>query len=152
MAAVILTFDVTTFRQQFPAFSNDTTFPDAMLQMYWDMAISYISDVGNYGWLQNTNRQLALNFLTAHLVALSVIIAAGQVTGLMQTATIDKISVGLTPPPLPNQWQWWLNQTPYGQQLLALLAVNITGGLYVGGLPELSAFRKVGGTFANSGY
>lgn len=147
MTAVILTFDVAAFRTMFPVFASETTYPDATLQMYWDMATSYMSDVGNYGWLQGVKRQLGLNLLTAHLTALSVIIESGQVPNLMQNATIDKITVGLTPPPIPNQWQWWLNQTGYGQQLLALLQANIVGGLYIGGRPELSAFRKVGGFF-----
>ena len=147
MTTVILTFDVTAFRLLFPAFADPTVYPDARLQMYWDMAISYISDVANYGWLQGLDRQLALNLLTAHLAAISDIILAGQVPNLMQTATIDKVSVGLTPPPIPNQWQWWLNQTGYGQQLLALLQAKSVGGFYVGGLPERSAFRKVGGIF-----
>lgn len=143
----ILTFDVTLFRQQFPVFANATAYPDAMLQMYWDMAICYITDIGNYGWLQGDCRQLAINLMTAHLTALSVIVAGGQVPGLVQSATIDKVSVSLTPPPLKNQWQWWLSTTPYGQQLLALLQNRSVGGWYIGGRPELAAFRRVGGRF-----
>jgi hypothetical protein len=85
--------------------------------------------------------------MTAHLAAISVLIAAGQIPGLVQNATIDKITVGLTPPPIPNQFQWWLNITPYGQQLLAMLQVNSVGGFYIGGLPERSAIRKVYGIF-----
>jgi hypothetical protein len=143
----ILTFDVTLFRQQFPVFANATAYPDAMLQMYWDMAVCYVTDVGNYGWLQGNCRQLAINLMTAHLTALSVIVAGGQVPGLVQSATIDKVSVSLTPPPLKNQWQWWLSTTPYGQQLLALLQNRSVGGWYIGGRPELAAFRRVGGRF-----
>ncbi|OWK47571.1 hypothetical protein FRUB_01270 [Fimbriiglobus ruber] len=41
----------------------------------------------------------------------------------MTGATIDKISVTLEPPPAPNAWQYWLQSSPYGQQLLALLQV-----------------------------
>lgn len=142
----ILTFDVALFRQQFPAFANMTTFPDAMLQMYWDMATCYISDE-DYGWLNDGCRQLAINLMTAHLTALSVLIAEGDTPGIVNSATIDKVSVSLTPPPIPNQWRWWLNNTPYGAQLLSLLAANSVGGFYIGGLPELSAIRKVGGIF-----
>lgn len=147
MSDVILTFDVAEFRLQFPAFANEITFPDAMLQRHWDMATCYVSDIGNYGWLQGRCRQLAINLMTAHLTALSVLIAAGQTPGLVQNATIDKVSVGLTPPPLRNQWQWWLSTTPYGQELLALLQTRSVGGWYIGGRPELAAFRRVGGRF-----
>ena len=143
----IIVFDVVLFRSQFPVFTNATTYPTPMLQMYWDMAICYINDEGNYGWLNGVCRQLALDLMTAHLTALSLLIVAGQVPGLVQSATIDKVSVSLTPPPQPNQWQWWLGLTPYGQQLLALLQTRAVGGFYIGGLPERSAFRKVGGIF-----
>lgn len=144
---VLLTFDVASFRLQFPAFADPVVFPDARLQMYWDMATAYVSDVGNYGWLQGTQRQLVLNMMTAHLTALSVIVAAGEVPGVVTSATIDKITVTLQAPPEPNQWQWWLNQTPYGQQMLALLKVLSAGGFYIGGSPQRAAFRNVGGFF-----
>lgn len=141
-----LTFDVTLFREQFPAFANPTTFPDAMLQMYWDMATCYISDE-DYGWLNDGCRQLALNLMTAHLTATSVLIANGQTSVLIQSSTIDKITVTLTPPPVKTPFRWWLMTTPYGIQLSGLLAANSAGGFYIGGRPELSAFRKVGGYF-----
>lgn len=143
---IILTFDVTTFRVMFPVFASSTTYPDAVLQMYWDMATSYVSNV-NYGWLQNANRQLALNLMTAHLAALGLIIQSGQVPNLMQSSTIDKISIAVTPPPIPNQWQWWLNQTGYGQQLLALLQAQSAGGFYVGGSAPRIGFRNTVGGF-----
>lgn len=139
-------FDVSAFRISYPAFSNTVTYPDATLQMNFDNATCYIANA-NYGWLNGDCRYLALTLMTAHLTALSDLIAAGQVPGLVQNATIDKITVGLTPPPLKNQWQWWLSLTPYGQQLYALLQSVSVGGLYIGGLPERAGFRKVGGIF-----
>lgn len=143
---IIITFDVTAFRLMFPEFADATAYPDAVLQMYWDWATGYVSDV-NYGWLNGANRALALNLLTAHLLQINGVIQSGQVPNLMQTATIDKVSVGLTPPPIPNQWQWWLNQSGYGQSLLALLQVQSVGGFWVGGSPQRAAFRNVGGVF-----
>ncbi len=142
-----LTFDVAAFRVQFPAFADETLFPDATLQMYWDNATCYMDDNGSYGILTGACRQLALNYLTAHLAAISVIIAGGDIPGQVQASTVDKVSVTLTPPENPNQWQWWLGTTPYGQQLLALLQARSAGGWYVGGLPESGAFRKYGGNF-----
>jgi len=148
----ILIFDVTLFRQQFPAFADVLVFPTARLQMYWDMAICYISDI-NCGWLRNSCRQLAINMMVAHLAALSVLIATGLTPQLIKSSTIDKITVTLQMPAVPNQWRWWLNTTPYGMELLALLAINSVGGFYVGGSPELSGFRTVGGGFGvNGGY
>lgn len=137
-------FDVTAFRAQFPAFSNVTNFPTATLQLYWDNATDYINDQtgGAYCGVLNTSRKtLALNYMTAHLAAINVMIAANQVPGVMQSATVDKVSVTLVPPPAKNQWQYWLQSTPYGQQLLALLQVAGVGGLYIGPRPELGAFK-----------
>lgn len=140
-----LTFDVTLFRTQFPAFSSSTTFPTVTLQMYWDMATIYVNDEGAYGSLQAVKRQTAINMMTAHLTAISVIVAAGETVGYEQAATIDKASVTLTPPVARNAYQWWLNTTPYGQQLLALLQAVAVGGFYVGGSANVLAFRGVAG-------
>ncbi len=143
----ILIFDVEQFRLEFPAFANPTDFPEETLQMYWDSATCYISDCANYGWLVNGCRQQALNLMTAHLAALAVLIAMGKNPGYVQNATIDKISVGLTPPPIKNEYQWWLMSTPYGTRLYALLSAKSVGGWYIGGSPESAGFRKVGGIF-----
>jgi hypothetical protein len=139
MPYTLLTFDYALFQAQCPAFANPVTYPEALMQMYWDIAINYITNVANWGALQGTTRQYAINLMVAHLAFLAGIIASGagntQVPGMMQTATIDKVTVGLTPPPLPNQFQWWLGLTPYGQMLLSLLQVNSVGGFYIGGSP-----------------
>lgn len=142
----VITFDVAAFRISFPAFANDTTYPSAVLQGYWDTGICIVSDE-NYGWMQGACRTRALNLLTAHLAALADIIASGQTPGLVNSATIDKVSVSLTPPPIRDQWDWWFSLTPYGQQFLVILQAKSVGGFYVGGNPELSAFRKVGGVY-----
>lgn len=142
------TFDIPAFRISFPAFANVTLFPDDLLQRYWDDAGCIIENTTYRCYmLSGLCRYRALTLLTAHLAALGVLIAAGQVPGLVQTSTVDKVSVSLTPPPLQTQFQWWLNLTPYGQQLLVLLEVSSIGGDYYGGMPETSAFRRVGGSF-----
>lgn len=141
-----LVFDVSAFRAQFPAFSNADVFDDATLQAYWDAAICYISNE-NYGYLAGDCRQRAINLMVAHLLQLARTAAAGKQSGLMQSASIDKISITVTPPPVQSQWQWWLSTTPYGAQLLALLQSKSVGGFYIGGLPETAAFRKAWGRF-----
>lgn len=144
--STVFTFDYATFIVSYPAFA---AVPQATLQAYWNAAICYV-DPTDYGWLNGPSRYLALNLMTAHLAAIAALIAAGQVPGLVQNATVDKVTVGLTPPPLKNQWQWWLSLTPYGQQLFALLQANSVCGFYIGSLPERSAFRSVGGIFPGS--
>ncbi len=139
-----LTFNYASFIALFPAFSDPALYPEATLQQYWNAAVNYISPCANFGDVQGCARQLALNLMTAHLAYLASLIAAGTVPYLMRDATIDKVHVGLEPPPLANQWTWWLNTSPYGMQLAALLAVNTVGGNYIGGQPVLSGFRSNG--------
>lgn len=141
-------FDLPAFRQQFTAFNKIGEFPDITLNAYWDNATAYVTNQRGgcfTGALTLAQQTLALNLMTAHLAALGAIIGKGETPGVLQGATIDKISVTMQPPPEVNQWQWWLNLTPYGQQLLALLQVRSAGGFYVPG-PGLGiqGFRGIG--------
>lgn len=145
------TFDVTAFRATYPVFANPIDYPDIVLQNNYDLATCYISDNGS-GWqtLKGNCRYQALTLMTAHLTALrtmEVDTGATSNTAFIQSATIDKITVTNAVPPIKNGWQSWLAQTPYGQQLWALLLVSGAGGFYIGGLPESAAFRRVGGIF-----
>lgn len=140
------TFDVSAFRVSYPAFASDTSFPDATLEAYWDTACLYIKN-DDYGYLNGDSRYKALTLMTAHLTAISVLVASGQSTSQAQSASVGQVSVSIVPPPNKNQFDWWLNATPYGQQLLVLLQMKSVGGMYIGGLPETSALRKAGGVF-----
>lgn len=146
MTVAVLTFDVAAFRVQFKAFQNPSIYPNSMLQMYWDMATSYVSST-NYGWLNGLSRELAINLMTAHLLVLNDQIISGNTPVLTNSATVDKVSVSLTPPPAKTGWEWWLSLSPYGQQLWALLLQKGNGGLYVGGFPETNSFRRNYGVY-----
>lgn len=141
-----ISFDVTTFRTLFPAYADPVAFPDAKLAANFDLATGYVSP-DTYGDMPTPARTQALNLMTAHLTALSVIIAAGGVPGVEQSSTVGDVSVTMVPPPVRSQWAWWLNTTPYGAQMVALLDAQSVGGFYVGGMPERSAFRKAYGVF-----
>lgn len=143
------TLDLAAFRLLFPAFADPAKFSDAYIQIQWTAATSFL---GAYdGCLLNGSAlQLALNYMTAHLMQSNVILAAGgpgATVGVTIGATIDKVTVSMQPPPVKNGWQWWLLTTPYGAYLWALLSAKSAGGFYIGGLPERRAFRKVGGVF-----
>ena len=141
-----ITFDIPAFRLRFPEFSNSTDYPDDFLQRYWDMAVCYISDE-SYGCLSGDCRELALQLLTAHLTKIGEDTTSGETPAFVNSATVDKVSVSTTPPPTKDQFEWWLSLTSYGQQLLSLLRTKAAGGFYIGGNPEKSAIRKVGGYF-----
>lgn len=143
-------FDPVAFREQFPAFQCTPAIANKTLQGYWDTATLYINDntTSVYcGGMRTAQRTQCLYLMTAHIAAINRFIATGQTAGVITNGTVDKVSVTIEPPPSKNQWQYWLQTTPYGQQLLALLQVIGVGGLYVGGRPELSAFRRPSGYY-----
>lgn len=149
----LITLDIAVFRAQFRAFANPVEYPDGLLQMNFDAATSYISD-DNYGLIAGKTRQLALYQMTAHLIQLNNLIAdsGGEAIGITTNASVDKVRVSIVPPPFGNdQWAYWMNLTPYGAALLALLELQSVGGFYIGGEGELSGFRRVRGQFLPHG-
>ena len=135
------------FRERFTAFSDVSRFPDSLIQNYFSQGLCYI-DNARGGCLSDACRDQALMLITAHICRLNELITTGKTPGITTSATVGSVSVSTTPPPFgTSQWAWWLNTTPYGQQLQALLSGQVAGGLYVGGRCERAAFRKVGGRF-----
>lgn len=143
--------DKVLFRKLFAEFADPATYPDAVIDYRWTEATNYITD-DNVGDLMDAKRVEAVSCMTAHLMRLAKVIAAAgaggaALSGVVIGATIDKVAVQLQAPPSRGAWGHWLAQTPYGQQLTALLAAQAAGGMYVGGYAERAAFRKVGGVF-----
>ncbi len=143
----LLMYNDELFRLQVPAFSSLTQYPETVLQMWWDFAINYVSNVGNFGRLQGSARQYAINWMMAHLIAQGNQTAAGQTPFVLSASTIDKVTITAVPPPLKNQWQQWMQTTVYGQSLWALLQVSSVGGYYIGGYPTIAAFRPYGAAY-----
>lgn len=140
-------FDVAQFRINYPAFADATMYPDTTLENYFDQAECFIANPGG-PCLTGDRLEKALNLMTAHLCRLSELIVDGKTPGVETSASVGSVSVGLAAPPFGNsQWSWWLNQTPYGQELQALLYSIPAGGLYIGGSCERANFRGPGGRF-----
>jgi hypothetical protein len=138
-------FDSVAFRAQFPAFTSTTKYPDEQLSGYFTMATLYIFPK-DWGGVCGERLQLCLNLMTAHLAWLNQLIVAGNTSAApVAGASIDKVSVSLVAPESKSAWTYWLNTTPYGKQLLALLRLLSRGGGIVGGSPEGLAFRGVFG-------
>lgn len=139
-----ITYNDAAFRALFPAYANSVTYPVTSVQVFWDTATAYVgnSTGGCYtGKMTAAQQMLALNQMTAHLLCLSDLISSGNTPGVVVGGTVDKVSVTLEPPPAPNQWQYWLQTSPYGQQLLSLLQIASVGGLYVSsGVPGRAGF------------
>ena len=159
MNPAILTFDYDGYiaNPQFALYSDPTNYPESLLLNYWNVAINYISNVGNFGDIQGDQRQYAIQLMLSHLIYLTNLIntgngfgtgtggAPGTVPYQMQSATVDKVSVQVTPPPNPDQFQWWLGTSPFGQQLLAMLQIQTVGGHYIGGSNVRAGFLGAGG-------
>lgn len=126
--------DLTTdqFRCDFCEFSDFEKYKESLLSSYIKRAYSYISNKVS-GVLSEEDRTLALELMTAHLLTLRSKILSNTATGQIASTSIDAISVSLVAPVNKNAWQYWLNSTPYGQQLLALLQAHAPAGLYFGG-------------------
>lgn len=131
----------------FPVFASTTLYPDAMIQMFYAVAGDFIPPYDVWCGLNGATLDLALQCLTAHLLFEFKLQSRNQTGKVVTGATIDKVTVAMLAPPVKNGWDFWLNQSPYGQQLLALLSAKSVGGWSVGGSPERVAFRTVGGRF-----
>ena len=142
-----IALSIPLFRATCPAFSNATAYPDAAITNWWSIAVSYVSD-DTYGRMTEGARALCLNYMTAHLMFLNDHILAGKpIQGIVEQAVIDKIHITLKTAPATSQWRWWLNLSPHGAMLVSMLEMQSVGGFFIGGSPEQSAFRKVGGYF-----
>lgn len=142
-----LAIDIAAFRAQFSGQFPDPPLTDDNIQIFWDIAICYISDIDE-GALQGDCRRKAINYVVAHLITLNDKAAAGQAPGFIQSASIDKISVSVQSFENKTQFAWWMNQTIFGQAAYAMLQAKGAGGGYaVSGSNELGAFRRAEGLF-----
>lgn len=145
--STIIDFDADLFRAQFPNQFPNPPNTDEILELYWDIAICYISN-NAAGRLTEDCRRQAINLMTAHLIQIADNATSGQQSGFVESASIDKISVKVQTFQNKNQFQWFLNQTPYGQQLYAMLFLATVGGFMAGAFNELGSFRRAGGVFS----
>ena len=133
-------FDLSAFRTAYPVFDS---VPDATVQAAATSALCLIGQDGCDCDVQQWQ------LMVAHLLYIQGQVATGNGgAGAVTSATIDKVSVAFAAPPFgTSAYKFWLFKSPYGGQLLAMLDRCSKGGVYVGGLPERSAFRSVGGVF-----
>jgi len=116
------------FRESFPEFSDAEN-----IEIYLARTKCYIS-AEDYGVLSSDCRKLAIYLFTAHLLTLQKNIAEGQTSaGLTASASIDRVSVSMVPPPSLCEFEYWLNQTLYGVELLSLLSSKLPVPMLLGG-------------------
>ncbi len=132
---IVITVD--EFREVFPEFADETKYPDAVIQSFIIQAECYISPDNNPAWMLNgESRRLAIMLLVAHLLILNnkALSGSGAAGGTVASKSAGSVSVSFVAPTNKNELDFWLNQTGYGQRLLALLQVKVpASGLYIGG-------------------
>jgi len=137
--------DIALFRAQITAFSDPLVYLDTVIATNWDIATCYIS-VKDYGALRGSCRAYAINLMTAHLMTLNASIDTDtQPIGVVQNASEGTVSIGFTVPTSNSAYQFWLNKTPYGSQLLALLKLKGSVGFYIGGSNITQTYRRPNG-------
>jgi len=145
-----IAFDSAAFRVAFPFFADQQCFSDATLSGFFAIGSQYVTNTDSSCYVVNgDSRVLACNLMTAHVGFMYNAAAKGLPTGVIIQATVDKISVMAKSPEIQkgSMFQYWLAQSPYGQQLLALLGMAAAGGLYIGGSPVRASFRGLRGGF-----
>lgn len=146
-----LTPNWTVFRSLYPQFADDTKYPDELFEVVWEQVTCMVSDDGYSGLIGDCRMVLMYCFL-CHFLTLAQQSAKGKQGGFITNSTIDKVSITKAAPPAPNMFHWWLGQTMCGQAALAMLEAASVGGDYIGGSPEVGAFRRVGGAFRPGGF
>ncbi|WVW37746.1 putative head-to-tail connector protein [Aeromonas phage Gekk3-15] len=139
-------YDDAAFRAMFPEFADVSKFPQILIEGYWEQALCIFEADGNV-FFNACGAMLVINYLCAHMLQIATKANKGRQIGFKTASTIDKISTSMLPPPVRDQFTWWLSTSPYGAQLAALLEVSSVGGFYVGGINERGSFRKGGGGF-----
>ena len=122
-------------RSKIPAFADTGKYTDETLTGILDTATCYIS-TKNCGPLRGKCREQAICLMAAHLLTLRERTAQGGnagMAGAVASASVGNVSVSLVTPPNLDQYQYWMNQTTYGAELMRLLAIFANGGFYVGG-------------------
>jgi hypothetical protein len=114
------------FISEFPEFENADN-----IELYINRAALYFENCTCF--LEN-DKQYMVFLLTAHLLTAQKALNDGDAAGGIQTsASIDKISVGIAQPPFTDGFDYWLNQSKYGQQLLAIINAKMITPKFIGG-------------------
>lgn len=115
------------FKKNFPEFESCED-----VELYILRAECYVSP--NNSKLDESKCKLAVYLFAAHLLTLQSSIQDGQIQGgITVSSSIDKVSISMVPPPAKGAFEYWLSQTQYGMELLALVESEISTPFLLGG-------------------
>ena len=139
-------FDVDKLLSYFPEFGNSEVYSNELLTAAGKRARFWISKNG-CAQLFGEEREYAYYCIVGHLAVLTqkamsstdpskAVPAGGSAgavggSGLIQSASVGGVNVSFQVPQyMKSSWDWWLAQTPYGQQYLAFLESRVPIGIY----------------------
>jgi hypothetical protein len=128
-----VTLTVERFRADFTEFADEAKHTEPALQNSINRASLFVSRQNSI-YFADDNRLLALELMAAHIQTLSLSLGQGNSQGgLVGASSVGSVSVTLIPPPIKRQFDFWMNQTGYGQQYLALMQAHSPAGMFMGG-------------------
>ena len=134
---MLAAFPLDTFLARFPEFSNEELYPLSKVQNCGDRAMMHITPSAMDMPLVGVYREYALFLMAAHLLTLDSQDDAGDpgssMAGTPFKAMVGSVSVENTKPNsfTVDDWNYWLNQTKYGRELLAYLDTHSTPGIFL---------------------
>ena len=133
MTAVV--FDASTFRELYPAFSDETKVPDAALEDCFDLAVEIVGNDGSSLVPYDPDatppvktRLQVLYALTCHLATMRYLWEPTQ-AGALTSATQGSVSAGFA---IDTSSDSWWNRTQCGAVAWMLLKRYASGALYYG--------------------
>ncbi|WP_079218926.1 DUF4054 domain-containing protein [Herbaspirillum robiniae] len=124
--------DSTTFRRDFPEFSDKTVYPDAQVEFWLTVAVSLVNPCV---WGELTDQ--AMELVTAHHLVLgardqkasSVGGIPGLVNGPQSSKAVDKVSAGYDTGAVTIDGAGFWNMTTYGIRYITLARIFGAGGI-----------------------
>jgi hypothetical protein len=137
-------YNDTLFRQQFPAFANETSYPAGALQFAWNMGANWMSQNQARWGLQGPQLQQAADLMGAVVTyQLYGPVATGgsgqtpsqegEAPGAVSSASEGSVSASFQLPAIGTSAfaSMLLASPPYGRMLLALLQIAASVGPYI---------------------
>lgn len=134
-----MTFPLDLFRKLYPQFCS---IDDELIIHLADSADCYMNTCLKEHCYDN-----ALMLIVAHMLQLRANAESNPSGNQIASATIDKVSVSYAVNQSGNDTKDWFSLTPFGKEFLVLMQRKCGSVRYVGGYPERSGFRIVGGRF-----
>jgi len=135
-------FPIEEFLASFPEFSDETVYKRPYVQSAGQRAMMHIGNALSGFPLQEPQRTYALFLLSAHIAALTKQglenasgggDTTGGLAGMAFKATVGSVSVETTKPNsfTSDDFSFWLSQTQYGRELLALFDAHSENGIFL---------------------